>query len=52
MSDDFSCACGFWASGAILDNKAMMDYAVKLHAEDHMRWRMAYTSAIFSGNQE
>lgn len=47
---DFSCNCGFWASEQILDNEELIDYAVKLHAEDHMRWRMGYVFGIFLGN--
>lgn len=52
MESDFQCNCGFWASGQILDDEAIMEYAVKQHAEQHMRWRMAYVFGIFSGNTE
>jgi hypothetical protein len=50
--NDFSCNCGFWASGQILENEDFLEMAVKLHAEEHMKWRMAYVFGIFSGNKE
>lgn len=51
-TNDFKCNCGFWISAEIMDNEPFMEYAVKEHAEQHMRWRMAYVYEIFSGDQE
>lgn len=51
-TNDFKCNCGFWISEEVMDNESFMEYAIKEHAEQHMRWRMAYVSKIFSGNQE
>lgn len=49
---DFKCNCGFWVSAEAMDNEAIMEYAIKKHAEDHLAWRIWYTEQIFSGNLE
>lgn len=46
-TNDFNCNCGFWLSEDALSNEALMNYAVKEHAEQHMQWRVSYVSAIF-----
>lgn len=35
-----------------MDNESFMMYAVQEHYEQHMRWRMAYVSEIFGGNDD
>lgn len=50
--NDFKCNCGFWLSAEVMDNEAIMEYAIKEHNDQHMAWRTAYVLGFFGGSEE